>query len=139
MHEQYGYGQQVVGTQSLGVTYGEHRHVGIQNVGMHETVEQMVEMVPRTHQVKHQHMIQESVVEVPQVHTVEKVVQVPRIVTEERVVHIPRVQTVERVEQIQVPEIQTVERVQEVVHTQEVVRHVDVPVPHIQEVVRHVP
>merc|ERR1719181_1981662 len=112
---------QTVSTNVVGVTQGAHRHVGMETVGFHETVEQMVEMVPKTHQVVHKHEIQESIVEVPQIHTVEKVVHVPRIVTEERVVHIPRVQTVERVEQIQVPQIQTVEKVEEVVHTQEVV------------------
>merc|ERR1719389_816317 len=80
---------QTVSTNVVGVTTGAHRVVGMETVGFHETVEQMVEMVPKTHQVVHKHEIQESIVEVPQIHTVEKVVQVPHIQEVVRHVDIP--------------------------------------------------
>merc|ERR1719181_365421 len=49
-------------------------------VGQYERVEQIQIQVPQFQQVVHQHQIQESVVEVPQLQTVEKVVQVPKLV-----------------------------------------------------------
>ena len=118
---------------------GYGQPVSTQTVGHHEHVEYVQQMVPVQHEVVHQHQIQESVVEVPQVHTVEKIVHVPRVVQEERVIHIPRVQTVERIEEIHVPQIQTVEKVVQVpqVQIQQVEKQIVVQ-PRVEQVVQQV-